>query len=231
MSFENLSIILIKMKKAKTTKVKIRIKPFFAGLCKKCSFVKTKKFKVVLAVIASLVLLGFIVKTVFLAAFVNGRPISRITLIKSLEKQGGESALNTLIEKSLLLQEAKKTGVNVTKEEVQKEITAIEEILSAQNITLDQALEARSQTREELMEQIEMRKIIEVLLADKITVTDEELKDYFDKNQNYFDKGTLFEDIRDQIKDEIVQQKLSDEYTIWMTDLKAKAKILYLLKF
>jgi foldase protein PrsA len=226
LSFEFLSIIFIKMKK-----LKVDLKSISKGVCKKCSFVKTKKFKTVLGVVVGVVVLGFIIKTVFLAAFVNGRPISRITLIKNLEKQYGTTALSTLVEKSLIYQEAKKQKVSVSKDEIQNEITAIEEILKAQNITLDQALEARGQTRQELEEQIKVSKILEVILADKITVTDKEIADYFTTNKNYFDKGTLLENVKDDIKSELVQQKLADEYTTWIAGIKEKAKVFYLLKF
>ena len=43
----------------------------------------------------------------FVVALVNGEPISRIEVIKALEKQGGKATLDSLVTKKLIAQEAR----------------------------------------------------------------------------------------------------------------------------
>ncbi len=47
-------------------------------------------------------------RSAFVAATVNGQPISRLSLVRELEKQGGKQAMDSLITKTLIDQEAKK---------------------------------------------------------------------------------------------------------------------------
>jgi parvulin-like peptidyl-prolyl isomerase len=185
-------------------------------------------------VLLILILLGGILylgRSLFVAAIVNGKPITRYTLVRDLETQGGKATLNNLIEKSLIFQEAAKSGINIDKVTIDAEIKKIEDNLKTQNLSLDDALKARSLTREGLSDQIKIQKTVEAILLPKITVADEELKTYFDQNKSLFAQGAKFEDLKDQIKEQVQSQKLSEEYQKWITDLKAKAKINYFVNF
>ena len=62
---------------------------------------------IVVAVILILVAL-FFAKGIFVVATVNGSPISRLSLIQELEKQGGKQALEAIIDKKLIETELKK---------------------------------------------------------------------------------------------------------------------------
>ncbi|HJX59208.1 hypothetical protein A2V61_00110 [Candidatus Woesebacteria bacterium RBG_19FT_COMBO_47_8] len=189
-----------------------------------------KWFKIGLVTTAVLLVL-FLGKSLLVAAFVNGMPVSRLSLIKELEVQGGQKVLDSLIEKSLIFQEARKQKVTVEKSAVDTEIERIETLLKDQNLTLDEALSMRGETRASLIEQIRLQKTVEALLSSKISITDEEIKTYFEKNTDLFDAKAKLEDVKDSVKEQLYQQKLSDAYSSWITELKTKAKILYLLKF
>jgi len=191
---------------------------------------KGKWFKVGLVTIAVLLTL-FLGKSLVIAAFVNGMPVSRFSLIKELEIQGGQKVLDSLIEKSLIFQEARKQKVTVDKSLVDKEIERIETLLKDQNLTLDEALSMRGETRASLVEQIRLQKTVEALLGSKISITDDEIKAYFEKNTDLFDAKAKLEDVKDSVKEQLYQQKLSNAYSTWITELKTKAKIFYLLKF
>ena len=66
-----------------------------------------KIFKYVgLTVLVIALAYGFV--KMFVAAYVNGRLISRLSVVRELEKQGGKKTLDALIIKSLIAQEAKK---------------------------------------------------------------------------------------------------------------------------
>src|SRR5882724_9068411 len=48
---------------------------------------------------------------IFVAAVVNGQPISRLSVIKETEKQSGKQALETIVRNTLIEQEARKANV------------------------------------------------------------------------------------------------------------------------
>ncbi len=160
---------------------------------------------------------------VFVAATVNGKQISRVELIKELEKEGGSQALDALVTKRLILDEAKKQNVKAEKADIDKQIATIEEQLKAQNQTLDSALALRGMTRKDLEDQLEVQVLIQKLLEKEIAVTDKEIDDYIKQN-----KST---DSKDAVKEMLIQQKLSEKFQAWITDLKTKAKINYFVKF
>jgi len=193
-------------------------------------FSKSRWLRILLLLIVGGILIYF-VKSLFLAAFVNGRPISRIALIQELEKQGGQKVLDSLVEKSLILQEANKEGIRISKADIDAEIARIEALLKEQNLSLDEALSMRGETKASLYEQIKLQKTVEALLAQKIKVTDEEIKKYFDENIDLFGADAKFEDVMAEAGDQLYQQKLNSEYAQWIGELKQKAKIIYLLNF
>ena len=186
----------------------------------------------VISTLAVILILGglYFSKSLFFAAWVNGRPVYRLSLTRELEKQGGQQVLDGLIEKALINSEAKKNNIKVEQSEIDAEIKKIEEMVSGQGLTLDEALKFRNQTRKDLVDQIRIQKIVEKLLSSKIIITDQEAKDYFNKNKSLFGQNPVFDKVKDQVTSQLFQQKLSSEYNTWITDLKTKAKILYFVK-
>jgi foldase protein PrsA len=186
-----------------------------------------------LIIIALLVIGGlfYLGRGLFIAAMVNGKPISRFALDKELEKQGGKQTLDDLISKTLISAEAKKAGITITNDDVQKEIQKISDQVQAQGSTLDAALAMQGATRASLEENIRIQKTVEGLLKDKLVVSDEETKSYYDQNQSVYGKDSKFEDLKDQIKQSLAQQKLSAEFKAWMDKLKSEAGISYFVNF
>jgi len=215
-----------------------KIKSCSSNFCKKVKKISFKKenFKltpvriVILAFVLLLVVL-FLLKSLIFAAFVNGRPILRLSVISVAEKQDGLTVLDNLIEKKLIWSEAKKQGIKITEQEVDKEITNIEDILSQQNITLDQALKLSKQDMKSLREQIKVQKIVEQILGKDITVDESEITEYFETNKEYFGVNSKIDDVRSQIQEELFKQKLSTEYTKWIEQLKVSAKIKYIVNY
>jgi len=173
----------------------------------------------------------FLFKSLIFAAFVNGKPILRLSVISVAEKQNGLAVLDNLIEKKLIFDEAKKQNIKITEEDVDNEIANIEDILAQQNITLEQALELSSQSMESLREQIKIQKIVEQVLGKDITVEESEIAEYFETNKEYFGANSKIDEVRDQIQEELYKQKLSTEYTTWIEQLKVSAKIKYIVNY
>ena len=206
-----------------------KIQKFLKNL-KKVKLFKNKKVIIAAALVAVIALLYF-AKPLFIAAIVNGKPIFRYSLTRELERLGGASTLNNIIERNIVYSEAKKLGKSVSPEEVDAELAKVEETLKGQGLTLEQALSIRGQTKEELGEQIKYQKTVEKILGDKISITDAEIADYFKNNKDLFNKTDTLEGVKEDIRKTILQQKLADEYQKWLSEIKGKAKIFYFVNF
>ena len=68
---------------------------------KKRQFISTKT-AIIIAVIIILAALVYYYKGLFIAATINGSPITRLAVIKELEKASGKQALDSLITKKLI---------------------------------------------------------------------------------------------------------------------------------
>jgi parvulin-like peptidyl-prolyl isomerase len=212
-------------------KVMKSVKKFFKSKPGKISL-RVGLIVVILAAVGSGLYFG---KSYFVAAVVNGKPITRLAVVSELEKQDGKTVLDSLIEKELILQEAKKNNVSVTDAQVATEIGSITTLLKQQNTTLDAALVSKGMTMADLKDQIIIQKSVEAILGPKIQISDAEVKDYFDQNLQYFkdniSKTVTLEQATSQIKDQLFQQKLSTQYSTWIADLKAKAKIMQFVSY
>ncbi|MEK7074297.1 MAG: SurA N-terminal domain-containing protein, partial [Patescibacteria group bacterium] len=170
-------------------------------------------------------------KGIFIAATVDGSPISRLSVIKELEKQGGKQALESIINKKLIENELNKQKITADKEEVDKEIKKIEAQVAGQGSTLASALAMQGMTEEKLREQITIQEKLKKVLADKIAVTDTEVDAYIKDNKVTPPKDTKLEDFRKQIRDQLTQQKFQQEAQKWVSSLIAGAKIKYYVKY
>jgi len=173
----------------------------------------------------------FFAKGIFVAATVNGSPISRLSVIQELEKQGGKQALEAMIDKKVIETELSKQKVTVTKEQIDTEIDKIKAQVTAQGGTLEMALAQQGMTEEKLREQITIQKKLEILLADKIAVTEAEIDTYIKDSKATPPKDVKMEDFRKQISEQLKQQKFQTEAQQWVSDLTASAKIKYYVNY
>jgi len=208
--------MIIKMPEKKVTKKAINKKKLITGI-----------------VIAVLVILGalYFFRSFFVAALVNGKPVSRLALDRALEKQGGQQVLNNIVTEILINQEAQKQNVTATQADLDQKFTEIDNQLKAQGQTLDAALTANGQTRVDFDSQMKTQIVLEKMLGKDITVTDEEINTYFTANKATFAKDATLASESATIKSTLLQQKLSEKLQPWLKDLQAKAKIIYFLKF
>ncbi len=181
-----------------------------------------------LAVIAGLI---YFYRGSIIAAMVNGEAITRAKLTGELDTRYGKDTLESLIEQTLISQEAKKEKVNISQADINNQIKSIEDSLKSQNMTLDEALATRGLTKEDLIEQIKIQKTVETILGKNISISDSDIENYFTQNKTMFAKDAKLADVKDQIKEQLLQQKLGTEYQKWIADLKSKARINYFVKF
>ncbi len=198
---------------------------------KKEVMISMRALRIVGAVIVLLVV-AYFAKGLFIAAMVNGSPISRMQVIHQLEKASGKSALETLITRKLIVDAAKKQGITVTDDEVGVEIKKVEAQVQAagQGLTLDAVLLQRGMTRDDLKTQIVLQKQVEKLLGDKVAVTDAEVDKYIADNKITLPKAEEAAD-RAQIKDQIKQQKISSQGQAYVESLRTGSSVSYFVKY
>ena len=192
-------------------------------------FKKNKTLVTSLIIVMIAFLAGFFVKNNLISAMVNGKPIWKKELVKEMETYYGESVLSSIIEGELIKQEAEKRGIKATEEEVSNQIKMIEDSMKSQGQDLQQALKESGMTIEDLRENYKMNILIEKLLADKITVTDEDIQKYIEENKDSFPEGTDMEQIKSLVEEGLKQEKMSTEYQSFINGLKEKADIEILL--
>ncbi len=187
---------------------------------------KLKKSYIILGVIIIvLAILLYVFRGLFIAATVNGEPISRLTVINSLEQQGGKQALNTLVTKTLIEQEAQKEHVTVSQAEIDSEMKTIESNVTGQGQKLDDVLKSQGMTRQTLEDQVRLQKLVEKMVGKNITVSAKEVTDYMNKNKGM--PGMT----KANVEQQLYQQKLTPKVQSWIADLQKNAKINYYVSY
>ena len=193
--------------------------------------VKVRKSYVALIVI--ILLLGaaiYYFRGLFVAAVVNGQPISRLEVVQQAEKQSGKQTLDTLVRDALIEQEAKKENVTVSDKEVNDEITTLQNNLKKQGQTLDQVLATQGMSLDDLKRLIRLDKLVQKMVGKKVKVSDKEVNDYIAKNKDSLpqtDDATM----KKQVKAQLTQQKTNEAVQSWLADLQQKANVVYFVQY
>ena len=192
------------------------------------------RHKMALKFIAITLLVGsilFYFKGMFVVALVNGKPITRLSVIKELERQSGKQAIDSLITQSLVQAALKKAGISVTQEEIAARAKEIEQSLSAQGKTLKDFFAAQGINEQEFSRQVALQKGVEKFLADKTAVSDEEVEKYMKDNKISPPKGVTPDEAKKQLKDDLQRQKFQAEVSKWISELKAEATVRYFVTY
>lgn len=188
---------------------------------------KTSSKKMTVFFIVVLILFGlYLLKDKYIAAVVNGQPIPRYTLHMELEKQAGRQALDGLITKTVVMQEAKKQGVEVPQEDIDAQMSKIEESLTAQGQTLDQILEIQGLSREDVIEQIKLQLMIEKIVGQDIEISDEDVESYMEENKESLPDDADMEELKTTLKENLKQQELNAKIQDWIQELRDSANIM-----
>ena len=192
--------------------------------------VKANKRLLLLALVLALAGGLYLSRGIFFAALVNGSPVTRLEVVKELEKSSGKQTLDNIVTKKLILQELQKKNITVSDDDVNKEIDSIKKSLEGQGANLDQLLLEQGQTMESLRENVKIQKGIEKLFESEVTVSDEEIKSYYEDNKAAFGEKT-FDELKEDIKKQLFSQKLSSKYGEWVAKVKSDAKIQYFVNY
>ena len=185
------------------------------------------RWAIIAVVVIMLLALLYVFRGMFVAALIDGAPISRLAVVHELEKQSGAQVLDALINQTLVEKKAAEGGIIVTDEDIEQEITAIRANLSAQNMTLEQALESESITMEEVRKNIRLQKLAERLLEDQLSISDEEVNSYVEQNKDFLPPAESPEEQKTMVQGLLRQQKFASAFAGWLSAAKAEADISY----
>jgi len=119
-------------------------------------------------------------------ASVNGEAITRDDLYESLKGQYGKDTLDQLISEKIIELELKKQNVTVSEEDTQKELQEMISQYGGQE-QFDALLANYGYSMEDFTKNIVTNLKLKKLLEPRITITEAEMKTYFEQNKTTFD--------------------------------------------
>lgn len=200
------------------------------------TFLRVKKPQLIVgAVVIVLIGLAIYYRSIFVVAMVNGQPITRLAYMHETESvyipdarvTAGKQALNQLVTKTLLFQEASKRNIVITEKMVDDEVATTRKSLEKSSQKLEEALSTQGDTLPAYRERIKIQKLIEKLVGD-VVITDKEIADYMEKNKDSIPQTADINAIKNQVKETIKQQKYNEKLQALIQSLQQKAKVSYL---
>ncbi|MFS0880315.1 peptidylprolyl isomerase [Metabacillus niabensis] len=147
---------------------------------------KTLGILAVLVVVAIAVFIFLSTKSDVVAK-VGKESITKDDLYTYFVEQNGEAALDSLITKNIIEQEAEKQKVKITDKEIDEELKKTVDSVGGEE-AFQSVLASNGISEDDLKENIKTNLQIEKLLESKIKITDEEMKTFFDENKAEFAK-------------------------------------------
>lgn len=173
--------------------------------------------------VVGILLLAMFKKSWFVAAMVNGMPITNLELQAKLNQQFRSQIINQMINEKIILDEARKNNSTAQEEEIDKKISDLEASVGGKD-TLDSLLTQQGQTRTSLREQIRIQLAITKLYEKQASVSAEELANFLKQNKDQL-KATDSASQEKEATEALKQQKLSQIFTQKFQDLKQKADV------
>ena len=176
-------------------------------------------------------------------AEVNGEKIKSEEIKKVQEafnKQTGTEineslAIEQLVSRKLLLQEAEKKGIHSSKEDVEiflsEKLIEIGSNLDEFKVQVKNSGGDYSELVEAYQEQLILQKLVNQLSEEKeIFVSEQEARQFYDKNGEIFEQGgedTEFEIVKEQIMEVLLQQKQGEMISNQVEELRLNSTIVY----
>ena len=100
--------------------------------------------------------------------------------------------------------------------------------------TLESLLAQQGMTKQNLVDEIKLQKLVTKMVGDDVTVTDKEVADYLAAQEQQAALSSVQPTelpSKDQVKEQLKQQKLQEKIQAFVADLKGKAKITYFVEY
>lgn len=171
---------------------------------------KKKYFLIILIILGVVMSVGVIFSNKEVVARVDGKSISKDQLYDLLVQQGGEAALDSLIDQAIIEKEAEKQKVDIAGEDIENELKILEESYGGEE-ALKEAMETSGISLADVKKDLSLNLTIEKLLKSRISVTEEEMKTYFDENKESFATAEQVKASHILVEDEATAKKVKDK--------------------
>ncbi len=148
-----------------------------------------------------------------IVAKVNDEVITKDELYEALVEQNGEQVLGTLISEKIIDLEAKKHKIEVKDEEIEEKIETMKENFGGEE-GLNQAMAYYGFNMNDLEKGMAMNIKIKKLLGPNISISEEEMKEFFENNKEAFGQ-------KEQVKARHILVETEDEAKEVIKKLKA----------
>lgn len=210
-------------KKATTTLPGGKLNNFLNNFPDKITNYRPSKRDYLILLVIGVLVLAMFKKSLFIAALVNGSPITNLELQLKLNQQFKSQILNQMINEKIILDEARKGGALPSEAEINQKITELETNVGGKD-TLDTLLSQQGQTRTSLQDQIRIQIAITKLYEKEATISAEEVSKFIEENQAQL-KATDSASQQLEAENILKQQKLSQIFNQKFGELRQKAKI------
>jgi foldase protein PrsA len=176
----------------------------------------TKKKSITLWSVAG----GMIVIGALLAAFgfskeevvaqVGQESISKEELYTTLVDQYGEAALDTLIAEKIVELESGKEDITIKDSEIEAELQSIKDSYGDED-AFNEALASSGSNLDTVKKNIESYLLTEKLLKDRISISDDQINEYFEANKDSFAQAEQVEASHILVDDEETAKEVKDK--------------------
>lgn len=191
---------------------------------------KSNKLAFISGLIIGLGILGYYLYRFSIIAWVDQTPITRFQVYRELESKYGKDLKEQLISEKLILSEAKKRGVSVPGNEVEKQIKEIETQQGGPQ-QLKQILEIQGMTMADLRKQVEFQVLIEKMFGNDVQVSEEEIKTYVKDNKEQFPdvtdpEASISAETKDQVSSLLKRQKTAKSFNEWLKGALQSSRVI-----
>jgi foldase protein PrsA len=144
---------------------------------------------VVLCIISGVVVAGYANRNTEknIVASVNGEQITKDELYDQLIKLSGQQGINALVSQKIIELEAKKQKITVSKADIDKEMKKYYEYYGGKE-AFNKALSKSAYSEADVTNEMEMSLKIRKLLEPRISITEKDIKTYFEENKEIFNQ-------------------------------------------
>ena len=154
-------------------------------------------------------------------ASINGENITKNQLYEELVEVNGKEALDNMIAHKVINLEMDKQNIVISDEEVQNELDLLYEYYGSETAFME-TLNATGYTLDEMKRDIVTNLGIKKLMAPQISVSEEEMENYFEENKALLGEdgqAATYEDSKEAIKEILTQQKSEMGFAGWLEGL------------